>query len=167
MPTFLTSGEVRDVIVLDTKERITEEGLNSSSAKIWPTGTTVVAMYGATAGQVCMLARDMSANQACCALIPRREFVGFVFFVARESVSQLSDKASGSAQQNLNKSLVAEHSIVLPSLVVVTAFEEITSGLIDKWIANEQQRLTLEAVRDTLLPKLLSGELRIPLEDIA
>ena len=159
---WLTSGEVRDVIVLDTKEKITEAGLNASSAKIWPIGTTVVAMYGATAGQVCLLAEAMTANQACCALIPKPEFISFVFLTARASISQLSDKASGSAQQNLNKSLVANHQLILPTLKIAEAFERIVSCLIDKWISNQRGSESLAALRDALLPKLLSGELRVP-----
>ncbi len=158
---WLTSGEVRDVIVLDTKEKITEAGLNESSAKLWPIGTTVVAMYGATAGQVCLLAEKMTANQACCALIPKPEFLSFVFLTARGSIAQLSDKASGSAQQNLNKSLVANHQLILPPQNVAYVFEQATSCLIAKWISNQREGFTLAVVRDALLPKLLSGELRV------
>ena len=158
---WLTSGEVRDVIVLETKEKITIAGLNSSSAKVWPRGTTVVAMYGATAGQVCLLAEEMTANQACCALIPKPEFVSFVFLTARASITQLSDKASGSAQQNLNKSLVANHQLILPTLKTAGAFEGAVSCLFGKWISNQRECESLAVVRDNLLPKLLSGELHV------
>ncbi len=158
---WLTSGEVRDVIVLDTKEKISNEGLNSSSAKLWKAMTTVIAMYGATAGQVCLLAESMSANQACCALIPKSEFQSFVFLAARQSINELADKASGSAQQNLNKSLVENHSTILPPVSVGYKFEEITSKLIKKWIENERENKLLSTIRDTLLPKLLSGEIEV------
>lgn len=159
---WLTSGEVRDVIVLDTKEKITDAGLNASSAKVWPKGATVVAMYGATAGQICLLAEEMTANQACCALIPKPEFASYVFLAARGSIAQLSDKASGSAQQNLNKSLVANHQLIIPELSVANAFEKLVSCLIEKWISNQREGVTLATLRDTLLPKLLSGELSVP-----
>src|SRR6266487_4589509 len=56
---WLTSGEVRQGIVTSTKNLISREGLVHSSAKIWPKGTTVVALYGATAGQVCLLTEEM------------------------------------------------------------------------------------------------------------
>lgn len=158
---WLTSGEVRDVIVLDTKEKISDEGLNSSSAKLWKAMTTVIAMYGATAGQVCLLAEPMSANQACCALIPKSEFQSFIFLAARQSINELADKASGSAQQNLNKSLVENHATIFPPLSVGCEFEEITSKLIKKWIENERENKLLSTLRDTLLPKLLNGEIEV------
>ena len=65
---WLSSGEVRDKIIFETKERITAIGLQNSTAKLWPKYSTVMAMYGATAGKICLLANEMSANQACCAL---------------------------------------------------------------------------------------------------
>lgn len=159
---WLTSGEVRDVVVLDTKEKITPDGLDSSSAKLWPPMTTVVAMYGATAGQVCLLAKEMTANQACCALIPLAEFKAFIFIAARQSIQQLSEKASGSAQQNLNKSLVENHAHVVPTKNIAEKFEKATTTLLQRWIQNQKEIATLGMVRDTLLPKLLSGELRVP-----
>lgn len=158
---WLTSGEVREVVVLDTREKITCAGLASSSAKLWPAMTTVVAMYGATAGQVCLLAEEMTANQACCALIPKSEFRAFVFIAARQSIQQLLEKASGSAQQNLNKSLVENHAQVIPDRDVAEAFEMVTTKLLQKWILNQRSMVTLGALRDTLLPKLLSGELSV------
>ncbi|ART80495.1 restriction endonuclease subunit S [Oceanisphaera avium] len=156
---WLSSGEVRDVIVLDTKEKITKLGLDKSSAKLWPQGTTVVAMYGATAGQVCLLADEMTANQACCALIPKENYMSYVFLAARRSIEDLAGKASGSAQQNLNKTLVSEHELLLPSVCILEKFELVMSSLIKKWIYNCKENIELSEVRDTLLPKLLSGEL--------
>jgi len=158
---WLSSGEVRDVIILDTKEKITEEGLRKSSAKLWPYGSTVVAMYGATAGQVCLLAKEMAANQACCALIPRKNCQNYMFLTARRSIEELSGKASGSAQQNLNKSLVSDHRVLLPDEQTMKAFEQITGPFLKGWIRNIKQNNVLAQLRDTLLPKLLSGEISV------
>lgn len=159
---WLTSGEVRSPIVFDTKEKITEEGLAGSSAKLWPVGTTVVAMYGATAGEVCVIASPMTANQACCGLIPKADFRTFLFFCTRREREVLASKSSGSAQQNLNKGLVEAHPIILPSREVVAAFDTTVGSLLDSWIASDQQAQTLSTLRDTLLPRLISGQLRLP-----
>lgn len=162
---WLTSSEVRDVVVLDSKEKITVEGLEASSAKLWPHMTTVIAMYGATAGQVCLIAEEMSANQACCALIPLPEFKSFIFIAARRSIQQLAEKASGSAQQNLNKSLVANHAHIIPTKSIAEKFEKTTSNLLIEWIRNQKETVTLSSLRDALLPKLLSGELSVNIEN--
>ncbi len=116
-------------------------------------------MYGATAGQICLLVNEMTANQACCALIPKKHYQSFIFFSARRSIESLSGKASGSAQQNLNKSLVAEHRVLISPEKVLEAFETFTSSLLGGWIKNIEQNVVLSELRDSLLPKLLSGEL--------
>ena len=159
---WLTSGEVRNPMVLDTKEAITLLGVKESSAKLWPEGTTVVAMYGATAGEVCLLAQPTTANQACCGLIPLKNFRAFLFFCVRRERENLASKSSGSAQQNLNKGLVSEHKILIPSDIIVAAYESIIGELLNGWIANEKQAQTLATLRDTLLPRLISGQLRLP-----
>ena len=159
---WLTSGEVRNPIVFETKETITDEGLKDSSAKLWPHGTTVIAMYGATAGEVCLIASPMTANQACCGLIPRPSFRAFLFFCSRRECENLASKSSGSAQQNLNKGLVERHAILLPNVGVVAAYEAVVGLLLDRWIEGERHSQTLANLRNTLLPRLISGQLRLP-----
>lgn len=159
---WLSSGEVRNAIVLDTKEKITALGVAESSAKLWPAGTTVVAMYGATAGEVCILAKPSTANQACCGLIPKTHTKSFVFFCIRREREKLASKSSGSAQQNLNKGLVESHEIVIPPKQVLAEFENSICSMLEGWIENEKKAETLANLRDTLLPRLISGQLRLP-----
>jgi type I restriction enzyme S subunit len=159
---WLSSGEVRNPIVLDTKETISQLGVKESSAKLWPAGSTIVAMYGATAGEVCILAKSSTANQACCGLIPKSNTRSFVFFCIRRESENLAAKSSGSAQQNLNKGLVESHEVIQPTSEVLTAFEDRMGALLDSWIENEKKAQTLSSLRDTLLPRLISGQLRLP-----
>ncbi|EFX3511076.1 restriction endonuclease subunit S, partial [Salmonella enterica] len=86
---WLSSGEVRDKIIFETKERITAIGLQNSTAKLWPKYSTVMAMYGATAGKICLLANEMSANQACCALYSRK-YSFFIYFSMCNSASVIA-----------------------------------------------------------------------------
>ena len=159
---WLTSGEVRNSIVFDTKETISDLGVKESSAKLWPHGTTVVAMYGGTAGEVCLLAKPTTANQACCGLIPKSHNRVFMFMCARREREALASKSSGSAQQNLNKGLIENHSLIVPPNEILKAYEDIAGAVLDRWIANEEQAQTLSNLRDTLLPRLISGQLRLP-----
>ena len=159
---WLTSGEVRNPIVFETRETISDLGMKESSAKLWPQGTTVVAMYAATAGEVCLVAKPMTANQACCGLIPNPHTRAFMYVCARRERESLASKSSGSAQQNLNKGLVESHPTVLPPDDLLRAYEDIAGVMLDGWIANAQQAHTLSTLRDTLLPRLISGQLRLP-----
>jgi len=158
---WLTSGEVRQSIVISTENFISQSGLENSSAKMWPAWTTIVALYGATAGQTCLVATELCANQACCGLIakPHRRF--FNYLLLSSSVAQLEQQARGSAQQNLSKQIVEDMPSVLPSDAVLKAFESLVAPTFDRWVANLRESQTLAAIRDALLPKLLSGEIRV------
>jgi type I restriction enzyme S subunit len=159
---WLASGEVRQSIITATESFITEEGLAESSAKWVPAFSTVVALYGATAGQVSFTSYRLTTNQAVCALIPKEGFAFFNYLAMRGATAEMENKAVGSAQQNISKGIVEETKVVLPPPALVERFSALASHLFERWISNLHQSRTLAALRDTLLPKLLSGELRIP-----
>jgi type I restriction enzyme S subunit len=161
---WLTSGEVRQAIVTKTDSFISEEGLENSSAKLWPPATTVVALYGATAGQVCFLGDTMCSNQACCGLIPKKDLRYYVYLHASSSVAALESQTRGSAQQNLSQQIVADFPTVIPDDDTLADFDQLVHPLFSRWIANLQESRTLAELRDALLPKLLSGELRVPVK---
>ncbi|ECI4317616.1 restriction endonuclease subunit S [Salmonella enterica] len=158
---WLSSGEVRDKIIFETKERITAIGLQNSTAKLWPKYSTVMAMYGATAGKICLLANEMSANQACCALYSRK-YSFFIYFSMCNSASVIASKASGSAQQNLNKGIIENAVFCKPTENLIDIYNKSINGLILKWISNVKYNENLTQLRDTLLPKLLSGKITLP-----
>lgn len=160
---WLSSGEVKGKIVLDTKEKITQTGLLHSSAKLWKRYTTVVAMYGATAGEVCIIGDKMTANQACCGLYSEK-YPFYVYNFVSNKTDELASKATGSAQQNLNKLIISSTKFIRPSNAIITIFEDNVAPLFMKWFSNSSENNTLTILRDTLLPKLISGELS--LEDL-
>ncbi|MDN2659473.1 restriction endonuclease subunit S [Neptunomonas sp. CHC150] len=159
---WLASGEVRQSIITKTKSFITEDGLAKSSAKIVPKGTTVIAMYGATAGQVAYSAIDMSTNQAVCSLIPRKGTSYFVYLTMERLVIELEKQARGSAQQNISKGIIEETILLYPSAELLNYFDDVVRPIFDKWEASIKSNESLSKLRDTLLPKLISGELRLP-----
>ena len=159
---WLTSGEVRQAFIIGTENFISKEGLENSSAKLWPPNTTVVALYGATAAFATLLGVEVSANQACCALIPNPESVAFNLLTLQDSFDRLLQQARGSAQQNLSQSIVADLKTLVPPNQILEEFNRRVMPLFEQCIHNERESLTLSTLRDTLLPKLLSGELPVP-----
>ena len=159
---WLASGEVRQSIITATESFITEEGLAESSAKWVPAFSTVVALYGATAGQVSLTSSRLTTNQAVCALIPKKHFALFNYLTMGTATAELENKAVGSAQQNISKGIVEETGVILPPPDLVERFTVLASPLFERWIFNLHQSRTIATLRDTLLPKLLSGELRVP-----
>ncbi len=158
---WLTSGEVRQPMITATENFISGLGLKDSSAKWVPANSTVVALYGATAGQVSFLGSRATTNQAVCSLIPKPQFEYFNYFMMRSATAEMEKKAVGSAQQNISKGIIEETSVVLPSTEVLARFNLAVGPLFENWISSIKQSGTLATIRDTLLPKLLSGELSL------
>ncbi|MBI1794835.1 MAG: restriction endonuclease subunit S [Chloroflexi bacterium] len=158
---WLTSGEVRQEIIISTENKISEDGYKNSSAKMWGKGTTVVALYGATAGEVSFIAHELCANQACCGLVPSDGWRYFIYLTLSASENSLASQARGSAQQNLSQQIVADFSIRKPDQKLLDDFNQIVAPMFDQWIANLKESRTLASLRDSLLPKLMKGEVRV------
>lgn len=117
---WLSSGEVRGFETSVAEEYITELALEESSAKLFPKNSVLVAMYGGdgTNGRATILREEMSGNQAICCLsidpeICTPEYVWYYLQLAREN---LSSKARGGIQKNLNQSLIKSFAIPVPPL---------------------------------------------------
>jgi len=116
---WLRSGEVAQGEVFHSELFITEEGLKNSSAKIFPTNTVLVAMYGATAGEVGILRIEAATNQAVCGVTPDdRLRPDFLYLILKCNKSALIRLAGGGAQPNISQKIVREFQIPLPPLEV-------------------------------------------------
>lgn len=116
---WIKTGEVRENIITETEEYITELGLKRSSAKLYPKGSLIVAMYGATAGRSAKLGIDATTNQACAVLHDINSELILTDFLWIYLISQIENfklLASGSAQPNLNASKVANYLVPIPSI---------------------------------------------------
>lgn len=157
---WLSSGEVRQKLILATASHITHRGMRESSAKLVASGSSVVALYGATAGQVSYLAAEVTTNQAVCALTPKPGFRAFNFLKLSSETETLLGMATGSAQQNLSKTLVENFPALTAPQRTMDAFEATVALWLEKMVHNEHESRTLAQTRDLLLPRLMSGELR-------
>ena len=111
---WLKSGEVHNNIIISIEEFISKAGLNSSSAKIIPQGSVIMAMYGATAAQVAYLSCDTTTNQACCNMICHsKEDAAYLFFHLLANQEDIKKLANGGAQENLSQEIIAQQPILL------------------------------------------------------
>lgn len=116
---WLKSGEVAQGEVFHAEEFITEQGLKDSSAKLFPKETVLVAMYGATAGQVGILKFEAATNQAVCGIFPSDEIhPKFLFFVLKAKREHLVSLSSGGAQPNISQAIIRNLEIPLPPLTI-------------------------------------------------
>ncbi len=104
---WLRSGEVNNRNIRECKINITEEGLNNSSAKLFPPRTVLIAMYGATAGEVGILNFKCSTNQAVCGILPNEMFIPeFLYYFFLGFKNELISQAVGNAQPNISQAKI-------------------------------------------------------------
>jgi type I restriction enzyme S subunit len=162
IPWFRT-GDLDDGPLIAAGEHITDLGLAGSSCKLWPPGTLLLAMYASpTVGRMGMLEIEATANQACAALTPSTLApVHYLRHWLLETRDWLQRVAVGAAQQNINLQIVRDHVIMIPGQDVVDAFEEAAILTYRRQLSMARENELLCAIRDALLPRLLSGELRV------
>ena len=164
VPWFKT-GELLDGPLIDAEEKISEEGLANSSCKLWPAGTILFALYASpTVGRFGVLTKPGTANQAAAALIAKPAYgVPFLMGLLYEARAELQRVAVGAAQQNINQGVLKNHVVIAPPAVLAKAYSEKVAPWFEQRIKLAEQSRTLATLRDTLLPKLLSGELSLNL----
>ena len=115
---WVKTKELDNSILMTTEEMITEKGLNNSSAKVYPIGSIIIAMYGATIGQTAKLGVEAATNQACAVLhcFKKEVLNDYIWFYMRTQKDKLKKKAYGSAQPNINADIIAKYPVLLPSL---------------------------------------------------
>jgi hypothetical protein len=116
---WINSGEVKKGIITQSENKISQLGLNNSSAKIFPINTVLIAMYGATAGQVGILGVEASTNQAVCGVLPNDKYKPkYLFYFLDTQLDNLLDLRAGVARLNLSQDVIKNFKIPLPPLDV-------------------------------------------------
>jgi type I restriction enzyme S subunit len=160
---WINSGKTNEFRIIEPSEWITEEALRSSATKLLPPRTTVLAITGATLGQVSITEISCCANQSVVAILASEEIpTEFIYPWIEENIEKLIASQTGGAQQHINKGNVEELPLLCPNHRVVAAYRTKAKPLFDQIAAISFQSRTLATLRDTLLPKLLSGELSVP-----
>ncbi len=116
---WINSGEVRQGVIIDSPNKITQLGLEKSSAKIFPKNTVLLAMYGATAGQVGILGVEASTNQAVCGILPNSSILPqYLFNYLKTQYDNILAMRSGVARLNLSQDVVQEIKIPFPPIAI-------------------------------------------------
>jgi type I restriction enzyme S subunit len=148
-----------------TERTITQQGLQESATQLIPALSTVVVARGATTGRMVMLGREMAMNQTCYALATMRDTPFALYCQIRHRIRHLVHAAHGSVFDTITTGTFASSPFVLPPASVLAGFERLVSPVFDRVLSNCKESVSLGAVRDTLLPKLISGELRVKAVD--
>lgn len=159
---WIKSGELDDNFISDSEEKITEEAIARSSAKLFPAGTVLMAMYGATVGKTAILKTQATTNQAVCGIMPdlnicNNEFLRFQLIFKREDFLK---QRYGGAQPNISQTIIRNFEIVLPTLPEQLKITFILST-VQKGIEQQDKliRQTTE-LKKSLMQKLFSESIK-------
>ncbi|MFZ6008687.1 MAG: restriction endonuclease subunit S [Nitrospirota bacterium] len=159
---WINSGKVNEFRIIQPSEYITEDALNNSATKLLPERTTVLAITGATLGQISLLEIQSCANQSVVGILGSNILPNeFIYFWIKHKVDDLIAWQTGGAQQHINKDNVNNLNILCPSIDAIRAYIQTVKPLFDMIKNNCFESRSLTAIRDELLPKLLSGEIRV------
>ena len=161
---WIKTGELKDSPILETEESISDEAIKHSSAKLFEKDSLIIAMYGATIGQLGINKMRATCNQACCVLRPKRDKafgIYYLFHFFKENREFIIGLGNGVAQQNLSQVLINKLKIVNPNKEILEIFEKKESLFFEKIYHLQQQITNLTQQRDLLLPRLMSGKLEV------
>ena len=151
----------RDVFVVKTERNITQAGVDNSATSVLPPRTTVITARG-TVGRLACLGRPIAMNQTCYGIRGAggyRDF--FVYWLVRRTVEELRSRTHGTIFDTITRETFTLVDLALPPVSVAEAFESAVAPAMARILSNLHEISVVAALRDTLLPKLVSGELRV------
>ena len=154
---WLKTGEIKNNILIQAEEYISNEGLKHSSAKFLPKDTVLMSMYGVNAGDIGILKFDAATNQACCGMICKNAmYAAYLYYHLLHNQKFIAAQATGGAQENLSKDFIEKIEIPIPDDDKLNS--TILKTIIDNKEIYTRQNQKLIELKDLLLSKLASIE---------
>jgi type I restriction enzyme S subunit len=155
---WIKSGELNDNYLEDSEEKITELAVKNSSAKLFPIGTVLIALYGATVGKTAILKKEATTNQAICGIMPdnnviHNEFLRFQLMYKREDFLK---QRYGGAQPNISQTIIKNFIINAPPLPVQQKISHILCTVQRAMEQQEKLIRTATKLKKALMQKLFT-----------
>jgi type I restriction enzyme S subunit len=159
---WFTTTELQDCNLYDSNEHISSEALKNSSAKIFPRGTLLMAMYGATIGRLGVLRTEAATNQACCAIFCGNLIdTAYTYYYLYYSRSAIIEKGCGAGQPNVSQEIVRSLWLPVPPFPEQRAIAEVLSDMDAEIEALEAKRAKYESIKQGMMQELLTGKTRL------
>ena len=158
-------GNADGYFLLKTEKKVTEAGLENSSTKLLPLRTTIVTARG-TVGAYCLLGRPMTINQTNYGLKAKKGIGDyFVHFSLKNIVEQLHQQSYGTIFDTITTRTFRDIPCIQPPEELISRFENLVSPFMDSILNNQEQSLTLSNLRNTLLPRLMCGDITLQTQE--
>ncbi len=163
---WVKTGEVDNCFITKTEEYITQAGIENSSAKIFPKGTLLIAMYGQgiTRGKVAILDIEAATNQACAAITPLNPdqlTTKFLFYFLQFQYRQLRDWGHGANQKNLSMMLIKMFPIAYPKIDEQNEIVNVLLKLDRKITLCKRKHIIYKSLFRSLLHQLMTAQIRV------
>lgn len=155
-------SNLRFPVLLKTERRITDDGVRRISSGVLPIGTLLLSSR-APIGYLAVSQVPISINQGFIAIQGKEVSNLFMLFWLKENMESVKSRANGSTFQEISKSSFREVEITVPSNSLRGKFNEVAEPMFEKIVANEVESYSLAEIRDSLLPRLISGKIRVDL----
>lgn len=163
---WLSGGDIsanHKSFILYSEKAISEEGLKNSSSKLLPQYATVISARG-TVGKYCILAKPMTFSQSNYGIVPHYvDTYFFTYLLVNNCIEELNASAYGSVFDTITTKTFADLEIKIPTANEIFSFEKSVRPYFIKMNTNSLQIASLEKLRNMLLPKLMSGEIKVTL----
>ena len=157
---FFSPKDVNGVYCFETEKHITEKGLNSCSSRLYEKNTVFITCRG-TVGKIAMAAIPMAMNQSNYAILSNKGYSQyFAYLMTTSIVKRLKFKANGAVFDAITSKDFKEQ-IIIPQLNIVNRFNPIIQSIFDSILNLGFENLRLSTLRDALLPKLMSGQIKV------
>lgn len=160
---FITIPDMHNcVYAISTERYLSELGAKSQYKKTLPKNSICISCIG-TAGLVVLVAEESQTNQQINSIIPQDGYSPYYIYLLMQTLSEKINRLgqSGSTIVNLNKAQFGIMEALIPSIVSMNEFDSIVQPMFKQILANQQENQRLAALRNTLLPKLMSGEIDV------
>ena len=163
---WLNTGDLNDSLLDTTEKKVTQLAVDECRLKLYPVGSVVVAMYGATIGKVSLLNLATTVNQACCVLHSFKSIKpSLVFFFLMAAKDHLVFIGQGGGQPNISQDDVRSLSLPVPPVEEqerIVAFLDERTGMMDEVIVKEEERIVLlKEYRQSLISEVVTGKRRV------
>jgi type I restriction enzyme S subunit len=146
--------------IIETEKTITELGIQKSAAKILPKFTTIISARG-TVGNYCILSKEMAISQSNYGLKSKFDFDYFLFLMIETMIMMMKAFSYGTVFDTITTKTFQEMEVTIPTNKVIEEFEKVITPLYEKILTNQFQIQSLTQIRDSLLPKLMTGKIEI------
>lgn len=161
IPFFSPKDVGASCFVLDTEKHITAKGLENCNSSLFQTNTVFITARG-TVGKVVMTGTEMAMNQTNYALLGKQNISQYyVYHITRQLVTRLLKKANGAVFNAITTRDFTSEQIVMPPFSTIRQFSDVVKPIYENILLNDVQSNRLSALRDTLLPKLMSGAINL------